>query len=161
MEIGSLIIWVVIIAFSVWAFTFFNKMKGDSKPDSISWVLIKLYLKLFFFTLPLSWMSLSILKEITHPIVIVGSFYITGLLSICALTIFLNLIESVRENLFLSSLSFFIIPVVVGVVILQDLHEDWPAHKSDFSIYLPIIISFFAVEVFLFVQFRRYLFKRP
>jgi hypothetical protein len=162
MEIGSLIIWIVIIfAFGVWAFTFFSKMKDDSKPNSISWVLTKLYLKLFFCTLPLSWISLAILKEITHPVVIVGSFYIAGLLSICALTIFLNLIESVRENLFFSSLSFFIIPLVVGVVVLQDLREDWPTHKSDFSIYLPIIVSFFAVEILVFMQFRRYLLKKP
>jgi hypothetical protein len=38
MEIGSLIIWIVIIfAFGVWAFTFFSKMKDDSKPNLVGY----------------------------------------------------------------------------------------------------------------------------
>jgi hypothetical protein len=153
MEVLSLLSWIIVFGLGIWAFIYFNRVGRDN----LVWVHVKLFLKLFFYSFPVSWLALYLSKEMTHPIVIVGSFYIIGLLSLCSLTIFLNLLHQIKENIFLSTLSWFLVPLIVGFKVLRDLREYWPQHQSDFEVYLPIIISFFAVEVFLFIRFRRYL----
>jgi hypothetical protein len=158
MEVGSLIICIIVVAVVVWVAR--RNIKTDSRPESIVWVLVKLYLKLFFVSLPTSWTLLYFLDKINHTIILVGSFYIIGLLSLCALTIFFNINTSVRQNLFLSFLSFFTFPLAFSITVLLDLRENWPNNRSDFNVYAPVIISFLVVAFLLFIIFRKKIHER-
>jgi len=86
------------------------------------------------------------LKDIL-ALIIAGDFFIYGLLLLTSLTAFLMLIKEVRETLFLSVLSAFLLPTLSSIVLLQIAGD-----SDDFLFYLVCIVVFMIIHSILFVR---------
>jgi hypothetical protein len=78
-----------------------------------------------------------------------GVFYLTVVLSIFALTLFLNLKKTVSESIMLSFLSFFLCPSLVGFVIMEEV-----SNSSDIVYVRVTNFIFLSINAYLFYKFR-------
>lgn len=77
---------------------------------------------------------------------LVGSFYMNLLMALSAITIFLNLQEWIRENVWLRLSSFFLLPIVLSLF--------WIA-SSDETFFKVVALCFIAVRVYFYFRFNQ------
>lgn len=85
----------------------------------------------------------------------VGALVLSGVLAVHASTLFLVLVPSVRNNNFLSCLSFFLLPVIKIVIWTTELLAHWPRHRGDFILYTSVSLVFLICLGLFFYQFRK------
>ena len=73
-------------------------------------------------------------------------------MAISTLTIFFNKLEVVRSNPFLSLLSFFLLPMTVGVLLGAAIFE-----QQERRMFAVMLLSFLTPLVYFFIQYRRQL----
>jgi cytochrome bd-type quinol oxidase subunit 2 len=73
-------------------------------------------------------------------------------MAISTLTIFFNKLEVVRTHPFLSLLSFFLLPVIVGVLLGTAIFE-----QQERRMFMVMLLSFLTPLVYYFIQYRKQL----
>ncbi|HYH16434.1 MAG TPA: hypothetical protein VD794_14495 [Flavisolibacter sp.] len=77
---------------------------------------------------------------------LVGSFYINLLLVLSATTVFLNLQDWIRENIWLRLSAFFFLPIVFSLFWIASYYE---------SFFVVIALCFLAVRVYFYFRFQQ------
>lgn len=73
-------------------------------------------------------------------------------MALSTLTIFFNRLRIVRTNTFLSLLSFFLLPMIVGILIGVSIFE-----QQEMRLFAVMLLSFLTPLVYYFIQYRRQL----
>ncbi|MDH6308452.1 hypothetical protein M2451_000763 [Dysgonomonas sp. PFB1-18] len=73
-------------------------------------------------------------------------------MAVFSLSVYLNLFSSVRDSLWLSALSFFLLPAIVTILLCTELSDDFTYHPD---LFLAAIIPFFAIHIYCFFDFHR------
>jgi len=85
------------------------------------------------------------------PFIIIGDFFLYGLLVITSATAFLILIKEVKEALLLSILSSFLLPIVASIVLLQTASSN----RHDLLLYSVCVVVFMIVNSVVFLKIIR------
>ena len=78
-----------------------------------------------------------------------GIFW-TFVLTLCSLTVFFNLNDKVRQNKFISSLTFFLVPILIATIVFikSDFQDMWQS-------FFLMTLSFMVTQVYFFIKFSK------